>query len=131
MCCNTENVNFLLLSLKLCFISFSVEGRCAGSGSACPGNVRSGESPWSCSPRLVETTHEREYPAGRWMTDAMKTAGSGLAASIRQPGEGDPGLGRSGRMPRWRKVRLPGAKRTPAGSTSVYLQFRWRKQRKG
>ena len=37
------------------------------------------------------------------MTDVME-AGSGPAASVRQPGEGGPGLGRSGRMSRQRKV---------------------------
>jgi hypothetical protein len=36
------------------------------------------------------------------MTDTIE-AGSGPAASIRQPGEGGPGLGRSGRMSRQRK----------------------------
>ena len=37
------------------------------------------------------------------MTDVME-AGSGPAAGVRQPGEGGPGLGRSGRMSRQRKV---------------------------
>ena len=37
------------------------------------------------------------------MTDVME-AGSGPAASVRQPAEGGPGLGRSGRMSRQRKV---------------------------
>ena len=37
------------------------------------------------------------------MTDVME-AGSGPASGVRQPGEGGPGLGRSGRMSRQRKV---------------------------